>query len=153
MCYFFLYSFDIIDSSIQALACEHIQFNFSNIHQLPCFGVCTNSTYPITLLLIRWELLIERSCVMCVKVVHHQCNFFCIFVLGGDFFYKASPFQSSSSFSDLYHALPCQWFTGKENVGFAATLVFIIVFSRSSRRCRDGTLVSEISCFGDSSCI
>ncbi len=73
---------------------------------------------------------------MSVEVVHHQCYHFCIFVSCGDFFYKASPVSRSSSFRDLYHALPCQWLAGKENVGFAAAFVFVIVFGRLPWRCR-----------------
>ena len=35
--------FNIVDSSIQALARKHAQFYFGNINQLPCLGVYTNS--------------------------------------------------------------------------------------------------------------
>ena len=74
---------------------------------------------------------------MGVEVIHNQCYFFCIFVLSGDFFYKARPVQLSSSFRDLYHPLSCQWLAGKKNIGFAAAFVFIIVFDHPSWRCRD----------------
>ena len=74
---------------------------------------------------------------MGVEVVHHQCYQFCIFISSGDFFYKASPVLRSSSFRDLYHALSCQWLAGKENIGFTAAPVFIIIFGRLSGRCRD----------------
>jgi len=91
-------------------------------------GIHKLKPVPQRLCLIWRKRFIKRSRVVRVQVIHHQRYLFCTFVLTGDLFYKTSPFQLGFSFCDFDHAFSCQWLTGKENIAYAATPVFIVVF-------------------------
>ena len=123
-------NFDIVDSSVQALARKHMQFYLGHIQPASMLrGIHKLKPVPQRLCLIWRKHFIKLSRVVRVQVIHHQRYLFCTFVLTGDLFYKTSTVHLGFSFCDFDHAFSCQWLTGKENVAYAATPVFIVVFS------------------------
>jgi len=137
-----------VDPARQTLADHHIQFDFGNIEPTAMLG-CVDEleAIPERLGLIGRKRLVQRSGVVRVQIVHHQCDLLGICVVSRNVLKKLCPVGFGLALGHFRQPLSCQGLACHKDIADAATFILVVVplgFIRSSRQ-RHSRLTDQLS--------